>query len=461
MLLNKKNNSNWQNGLEEFKLEDSVNWNLAIVKKINFFEIEIEIENKEKGKIRLDSINWIKKNFNDFLKIGDVIYVKKINKNLWDLKQLPKANGSVVVMDPYTGRVLSLVGGYSYKISEFNRATQAFRQPGSAFKPFIYALALENGYTPTTLVLDAPLVLSQGFDLKLWKPQNYGKKFYGPSTLRTGIEKSRNLMTVRISQDIGLDKIVKFSKQLDIYKNPKELLSISLGSEETTLLNLTAAYCIFVNGGKKIKPILIDRIQDATGITIYNSDKRFCKKCNELSFMSNSFPTIEDNFEQVISPQTAHQVVSLLEGTVKRGTAKKLKPLGLNLAGKTGTTNKNTDTWFIGFTSRLVIGVYVGYDEPVTLGKYETGARTAMPIFKDFIINTIKKKDAIPFKVPDGITMVVVDPVTGDKSNFKSKKMIYEAFKDNNLIKLDNKNYYSGFIFDSIKKNEKKITKFY
>ena len=461
VLLNKKNNSNWQNGLEEFKLEDSVNWNLAIVKKINFFEIEIEIENKEKGKIRLDSINWIKKNFNDFLKIGDVIYVKKINKNLWDLKQLPKANGSVVVMDPYTGRVLSLVGGYSYKISEFNRATQAFRQPGSAFKPFIYALALENGYTPTTLVLDAPLVLSQGFDLKLWKPQNYGKKFYGPSTLRTGIEKSRNLMTVRISQDIGLDKIVKFSKQLDIYKNPKELLSISLGSEETTLLNLTAAYCIFVNGGKKIKPILIDRIQDATGITIYNSDKRFCKKCNELSFMSNSFPTIEDNFEQVISPQTAHQVVSLLEGTVKRGTAKKLKPLGLNLAGKTGTTNKNTDTWFIGFTSRLVIGVYVGYDEPVTLGKYETGARTAMPIFKDFIINTIKKKDAIPFKVPDGITMVVVDPVTGDKSNFKSKKMIYEAFKDNNLIKLDNKNYYSGFIFDSIKKNEKKITKFY
>ena len=461
VLANKKNNENWQEEVDKFKIEKSIKWNLAKVKKINDFNIDIELKDKEKGKVNLDSINWIRKNFNEFLKVGDIIYVKRIKNNLWDIKQLPKINGSVVVMDPYTGRVLSLVGGYSYKISEFNRATQAYRQPGSAFKPFIYALALENGYTPSTLILDAPLVLDQGFDLKLWKPENYGKKFYGPSTLRTGIEKSRNLMTVRISQDLGLKKITEFSKKLNIYKNPKELLSISLGSEETTLLNLTAAYCTFVNGGKKIKPILIDRIQDATGVTIYNSDKRYCEKCNEISYLGEEFPVIKDRFEQVISPQTSYQVVSLLEGVIQRGTGKKLKNLKLNIAGKTGTTNNNTDTWFIGFTSRLVVGVYVGFDEPISLGKYETGSKTALPIFKDFIVNSITKKDAVPFKVPEGIVMLVVDPVKGTKLDSNSKKMIYEAFKDKDIDNLNNKNFYNSYIFDSIGNNKKVINKFY
>ena len=222
------------------------------------FIVDIETEDKEIGKINFETINWTKKSFKELFKLGDIIYVKKIKKNKWELKQLPKANGAIIVMDPFTGRVLSLVGGFSYNLSEFNRATQAFRQPGSAFKPFVYALALENGYTPSTLILDAPMVMEQGIDLKLWKPENYGKKFYGPSTLRTGLEKSRNLMTVRVALDVGLSKINSMTKKLNIYENPEELFSISLGTGETTLLKLTSAYSMFVNGGKKIIPIIID-----------------------------------------------------------------------------------------------------------------------------------------------------------------------------------------------------------
>ena len=451
----------WKNKVDKFKLEKNINWQLAKVIKINDFDAEIEIENGKREKLNSESIKWAKKNFTELFKLNDIIYVKKNNSDNWELKQLPKANGAVVVMDPYTGRVLSLVGGFSYYLSEFNRATQAFRQPGSAFKPFVYALALENGYTPSTLILDAPMVIEQGSNLKMWKPQNYGKKFYGPSTLRTGIEKSRNLMTVRIAQDLGIKKITNFTKKLEIYNDPKELLSISLGSEETTLLKLTTAYCTFVNGGKKVQSILIDRIQDGSGKTIYNSDKRICNKCDEISFLGDEFPNIQDNFEQIISPETSYQVVSLLEGVVQRGTGKKLKSLGLNLAGKTGTTNKNTDTWFIGFTSRLVIGVYVGYDEPSNLGKYETGAKTAMPIFKNFIVGAITKKDTIPFKVPKGIIMMVVDPITGLKSKIKTKKTIYESYKIKNLNEFSNKNYYSNFIFDNFNKKQKKINKFY
>ena len=243
--------------------------------------------------MNISDISWTKKEFDEILKPGDVVYVEKIKGNKFSLKQLPKINGGIVIMDPYTGRVLALSGGFSFKNSEFNRATQALRQPGSAFKPFVYALALENKYTPTSLVLDAPLVLDQGSDLKLWKPENYGKKFYGLSTLRTGLEKSRNLMTVRIAQSLGVDRVVKFSKELGIYENPDELLSISLGSTETTLLKLTSAYSAFINGGKLVKPILIDRIQDSEGNTIVNNDKRFCSNCDQISFTSETYPKIK------------------------------------------------------------------------------------------------------------------------------------------------------------------------
>ena len=337
-------------------------------------------------------------------------------------------------MDPYTGRVVALSGGFSFKNSEFNRASQALRQPGSAFKPFVYALALENNFTPSSLVLDAPLVLDQGSDLKMWKPENYGKKFYGLSTLRTGLEKSRNLMTVRIAQNLGVDKVAIFSKKLGIYNNPNELLSISLGSAETTLLKLTSAYSTFINGGKLVSPILIDRVQDSEGNTIFKNEERICKNCDKISYIGNEYPIIQNDYKQIFSPETAYQITSLLEGVVKRGTAKKLRKLKINIAGKTGTTNENTDAWFIGFTSDLLIGVYVGMDNPSPLGKFETGSKTALPIFKNFIESAIKKSEARPFKVSDGITMMVIDPMTGQKAKFTSKNTILEAYKSKNVV---------------------------
>ena len=433
-LQNKKYTKIWNKNLDKFKLEKSINWKLAIVKKIKKFSTEIETEDNLIGQINFKDISWTKKEFKKLFKKGDIIYVKKIKDNNYSLKQLPKINGGMVVMDPYTGRVLALSGGFSFKKSEFNRATQALRQPGSAFKPFVYALALENKYTPTSLILDAPIVLEQGEDLKMWKPENYGKKFYGPSTLRVGLEKSRNLMTVRIAQDLGLNKIINFSKNLGIYDDPEELLSISLGSAETTLIKLTSAYSVFVNGGKLVKPILIDRIQDSEGKTIFNNDKRKCINCDQISYLGKDYPSIKSNYQQIFSPQTAYQMTSILEGVVQRGTGKKLKDLNLNIAGKTGTTNKNTDTWFIGFTSNLLVGVYVGSDNPTPLGRYETGSKTALPVFKEFIKKTVKKSDARPFKAAKRIIMMVVDPVTGQKAKFSSKNTIIEVYKEKNVI---------------------------
>ena len=454
-LTNKIYNSEWKKDLEKYKLENSINWKLAIVKKINKFSAEIETEDNIEGVIEYQSISWTKKEFNKLLKPGDIIYVKNLKENIFNLQQLPKVNGGIVVMDPFTGRVLALSGGFSFKQSEFNRATQAKRQPGSAFKPFVYALALENNFTPTSLVLDAPLVLDQGDDLKMWKPENYGKKFYGPSTLRVGLEKSRNLMTVRIAQNLGVEKIVDFSKALKIYDNPEELLSISLGSAETTLLKLTSAYSVFVNGGKLVEPILIDRIQDSEGNTIFNNDKRKCINCDQISYLTNDYPEIKNNYRQIFSPETAFQMTSILEGVVQRGTAKKLKDLNLNIAGKTGTTNKNTDTWFIGFTSNVLVGVYVGSDNPTPLGKYETGSKTALPIFKSFISDSINKNDARPFKAAKGTVMMVVDPLTGQKAKFNSKNTIIEVFKKENVV--DGKVLYTN----SDRLDSNNILKFY
>ena len=455
-LFNIANQNNWTQNIEKkYFLENSIDWKIAIVKEVNQFEIKIETINKIKGFIKYKDITWTKKELNELFKVGDVIYVQKLKKNFYSLKQLPQINGGIVIMDPFTGRVLALSGGFSFKNSEFNRATQALRQPGSAFKPFVYALALENKYTPSSLVLDAPLVLDQGIDLKKWKPENYGKKFYGPSTLRVGLEKSRNLMTVRIAQNLGIDKLANFSKKLNIYEDPDELLSISLGSAETTLLNLTSAYSSFVNGGKLISPIIIDRIQDSEGNTIINNENRECANCKSISFTGKDYPSIKDNYQQVISEQTAYQVTSILEGVIKRGTGKKLKDLKLNLAGKTGTTNENTDAWFVGFTSNLVIGVYVGMDNPKSLGKFETGSKAALPIFREFVEKAVKKSEARPFKVPKKMTLMVVDPLTGEKAKFNSKNTIIEAYKSRNV--LDGKVLYS----DNNRLDTNNILKFY
>ena len=435
------NSVDWQKDIKEFIYDKSLHWELAKVIDVNQLSLKIEIENKEVGFIDFKNIKWTrKKSFEDLLKLNDIIYVQKIKKNKWSLKQLPKINGAIVVMDPYTGRVLAMVGGFSFKLSEFNRATQAKRQPGSAFKPVVYAAALENGFNPSTLILDAPFVIDQGEGLKTWKPENYGKKFYGPSTLRTGLEKSRNLMTVRVAQKVGFDQISKITKDFGIYDQVPELLSVSLGAAETTLVKLTNAYCTFVNGGKKVTPIFIDRIQDRRGKTIFNADKRKCIGCEEISYLKDEIPLIQDDRKQIISSETAYQITSMLEGVVKRGTGRKLRDLNLSLAGKTGTTNKNMDAWFLGFTSKLVIGVYVGFDEPKTLGKYETGAKVALPVFKKFVEKVIRKKDALPFKVPKGINLVMVDVETGLQPNDNTKTVIYESFKgeDNFIVGLEN-----------------------
>jgi len=426
---------NWQDNIQELISDRSLNWKLAKVIELNKLIAKIEIENKEIGYIDFKNVTWArKKSFEDLLKINDIIYVKKIKKNKWNLKQLPKINGAIVVMDPYTGRVLAMAGGFSFKLSEFNRATQAKRQPGSAFKPIVYAAALENGFTPSTLVLDAPFVMDQGEGLKTWKPENYGKKFYGPSTLRKGLEKSRNLMTVRVAQKIGFEKMSKITNSFGIYNDIPEVLSVSLGSAETTLVQLVNAYCTFVNGGKKVTPIFIDRIQDRRGKTILNADERKCVGCEEISYLQDKIPTIEDKREQIISPETAYQITSMMEGVVQRGTGRKLRNLNLTLAGKTGTTNKNMDAWFLGFTSKIAIGVYVGFDEPHSLGKYETGAKAALPIFKKFVSNVVKKKDAPPFKIPKNINLVMVDEETGLPPDQNTKKIIYESFKRADLL---------------------------
>ena len=448
-ITNKIRNKNWEKVLSNYKLDPTLNWHFAEIISLNDNEIKFELINEKKEIIRdtllLKDIKWTlpkKKLIKDIFKIGDIIFVKKENKS-WSIKQYPKVNGGIIVLDPYTGDVLALVGGFNFRKSEFNRATQAKRQPGSAFKPIVYAAALENGFAPNSIILDAPFVESQGVGLKNWKPENYGKKFYGPSTLRKGIEYSRNLMTVRIAKVLGLDEILNLSKQLNIYDEIPELLSVSLGAAETTLMNLTSAYAPFVNGGNKIEPKLISRIQDRRGKTIFQEKSRKCIGCDKFINEDIKLPKIEENKKRVISEETAYQMTSILQGAVKRGTAKKLRSLNVPLAGKTGTTNDNYDAWFIGFSSNLVIGVYIGYDNPKTLGKYETGSKAALPIFKDFVENALFKEDFNDFKIPKDIFLTSLNYHTGTKSSPGEKNSIIEALKLKDINNIDNNNLIS------------------
>ena len=444
---NKIKSKNWQNIVSKFKLDPTLKWQLAEITSLENNKIEFEMidKNKKKGFLELSNIKWTipkKKKIQDVHKIGDIIFVKK-DVSSWQLKQYPKVNGGIVAIDPYTGDVLALVGGFNFKTSEFNRVTQAKRQPGSAFKPIVYAAALENGFAPNSIILDAPFVESQGVGLKNWKPENYGKKFYGPSTLRKGIEYSRNLMTVRIAKILGLEEILNLSKKLNIYEEIPELLSVSLGSAETTLLNLTSSYAPFVNGGIKIKPHLISRIQDRRGKTIYQKKNRKCLGCDKFINEDTKLPIIKNSNEQVISEETAYQMTSILQGAVKRGTAKKLRSLDVPLAGKTGTTNDNFDAWFIGFSSNLVIGVYVGYDNPKSLGKFETGSKVALPIFKDFVEKALYKEDFKEFTIPENIYLTSLNYDTGVKSAAGEKNIIIESLKLRDINNIDNNNLTS------------------
>ena len=448
-IANKLKNKNWKDKVNKFKLDPSLNWEVAEIIRLDDSLINFKITSgKSENQIEnlmLKNIKWTvpkNKSIKDRYKIGDIIFVKK-EKNFWSIKQYPKVNGGIVVMDPFTGDVKALVGGFNFKSSEFNRVTQANRQPGSAFKPIVYAAALENGFSPNSIILDAPFVESQGVGLKNWKPENYGKKFYGPSTLRKGIEYSRNLMTIRIAKILGLNKILELSKNLNIYQEIPELLSVSLGAAETTLLNLTSAYSSFVNGGKKIEPSLISRVQDRRGKTIFKVKNRDCSGCDKFVNQEKIFPNIVFSNKQVFSEETAYQMTSILSGAVERGTAKKLKSLNVPIAGKTGTTNNNYDAWFIGFSSNLVIGVYVGFDNPKSLGKFETGSKAALPIFKKFVEKTLFKEDFKEFKIPENIFLTSLNYDTGLKSTLGDKNTIIEALKIKDINNTTNNNLIS------------------
>lgn len=377
-----------------------------------------------------DGIRWTRRaRVSQAVSAGDVVYVEPIDGRPGQvrLRQMPEVNGAIVVMDPYSGRVLAMVGGFSHDQSEFNRATQALRQPGSSFKPFVYATALDNGYTPSSIVLDAPIEIDQGGGLGVWRPENYDGKTTGPRTLRYGIQFSKNLMTVRLAKDVGMPLIAEYARRFGVYDDMLPVLSMALGAGETTVMRMTAAYSMLVNGGKRIRPTLIDRIQDRMGATIYRHDQRVCEGCNADKWSNQREPRLIDNRDQVLDPLTAYQMVSLLEGVVQGGTAQVVKSVGKPLAGKTGTTNEAKDVWFVGFSPDLAVGVYMGFDKPKSLGNSATAGQYAAPIFRDFMMSALKDKPATPFRVPAGIKLIRVDPRTGMRAGGEGG--ILEAFK--------------------------------
>ncbi|WP_029355458.1 penicillin-binding protein 1A [Bosea sp. 117] len=433
----------WGGRLAGVRTFTDIPWRLAVVLESGDDSARIGLQPKrersgelqsqrEIGLVTPDGVKWAlrgKKSVAGVLKPGDVVYVEPIDgkDGQWRLRQQPRVEGALVAMDPYTGRVLALAGGFSFDESQFNRATQALRQPGSSFKPFVYAAALDNGYTPSSVVLDAPFELAQAGQAT-WRPENYSGKFYGPQTLRFGIEQSRNVMTVRLANDIGMPTVVEYAKRFGIYDNLLPVLAMALGSGETTVLRMAGGYSMFANGGKRIKPTLIDRIQDRYGKTIYKHDERECRGCDAAKWSNQDEPILVDRREQVLDPLTAYQITSMMEGVVQRGTGTALKELGKPIAGKTGTTNEEKDAWFIGFTPEMVVGVYLGYDTPKPMGKGSTGGIIAAPVVRDFMKVALADRPAIPFRVPPGIKLIRINPKTGMRAG-PGEGSILEAFK--------------------------------
>jgi len=431
-------------------LADVSPWRLAVVLETSDQSARIGLQpgrepggyvSKERdvGIVPLDGVKWAKTGGKPVTKVaqvlnpGDVVYVEPAKlAGQFRLHQVPEVSGAMVVEDPWTGRVLAMVGGFSYDQSQFNRATQALRQPGSSFKPIVYAAALDNGYTPSTLVLDAPIEIDQGPGLGVWKPENYENNFFGPSTLRFGIEHSRNVMTVRLAQDVGMPLIAEYAKRFGVYDELPPYLSFALGAGETTLLRMATAYAMFDNGGRRVKPTLIDRIQDRYGHTVYRHDERECIGCDTKKWGNQPEPSLIDRREQVLDPMTAYQITSMMEGVVLRGTAAGAgfqKEVGKPVAGKTGTTNDEKDAWFIGFTPDIVVGVYMGYDKPRHLARGATGGHLAAPIVKDFLKVALADKPAVPFRVPPGIKLIRVDLKSGQRAGPGTERPILEAFK--------------------------------
>ena len=418
-------------------LYDVVEWQLAIVLESSGNGLKVGLrpdakpgggvgDARETGVVPPSLMKWAKRP-----RVGDVIYVSDAGEGQYELQQVPEIEGGMVAMDPQTGRVLALVGGFSFSDSEFNRATQAYRQPGSSFKPFVYSAALDNGYTPSSVVMDAPIEIDPGPGQEIWRPSNYSNEFYGPSTLRTGIERSRNVMTVRLAQDMGMPLVAEYSRRFGVYDDLPQYLPMSLGAGETTVLRMVAAYSVINNGGRSISPTLIDRIQNRFGDTVFKHDQRICEQCDAAQWAGQDEPEVIDNADQVLDPMTAYQMTSMLEGVVQRGTAARTVGAQFDqpLAGKTGTTNDYRDAWFVGFSPDLVVGVYVGYDQPRNLGRSSTGGQLAAPIFTEFMKEALADKPAIPFRVPPGMNFIPIDRKTGLQSNGTGAGVILEAFK--------------------------------
>lgn len=435
--------------------DDLPEWHLAVVLSVNATEAEIGLQParndggrlstaRERGRLLYKDVPWKRMKdgrgdkpvraapkLSDMLKPGDVIYVEHVADDpdgVWRLRQVPEVGGALVAMDPHTGRVLALVGGFSYAQSEFNRATQAYRQPGSSFKPIVYSAALDNGYTPSSIVMDAPISFTDA-NGKVWAPKNDGGKVAGPSTLRQALEHSRNLVTIRLANEMGMPLVVEYAKRFGIYDDLPPYLPMAIGAGETTVLRMTTAYAIIANGGKKIVPTLIDRIQDRYGNTIYKHDDRICEGCVAENWSNQPEPTLIDNAEQILDPMTAYQITSMMEGVVKYGTGRRALAIGKPIAGKTGTTNESKDVWFIGFSPDLVAGVFVGYDQPRPMGKGVAGGVVAAPIFTDFMEDALADKPPVDFRVPDGIKLVPVNHLTGQPASGSGAGIVIEAFK--------------------------------
>ncbi len=444
---------NWPEALSAVKVPPGLfDWKLGVVLSSDAQSAKVGLTDGSQGEIPLNELAWarpVDANHNlgpavrkpsDALKPGQVVAVELATKDgagkdyppyTYALRQIPEISGALVAMDPHTGRVLAITGGWSFDISEFDRALQAMRQPGSAFKPIVYTTALENGFTPSTLVLDEPIVIDQGPGLPLWKPENFEKDFMGPTTLRQGLEHSRNLMTVRVAQAIGMNKVAEMAKRLGVVDNLQPVLAMALGAGETTVLRLTNAYSMIDNGGKQVSPTLIDRVQDKLGHTVFRSDDRACAGCADVVWGNQAPPVIPDTREQVIDPATAYQMVSMMQGVVQRGTGSIVGTLGRPLAGKTGTTTDSKDVWFVGFSPDLAVGCYMGFDQPRSLGSggEATGGALIAPLFKNFMAEALKGQPNVPFRIPSGLRLVRVNYQTGQRAQPGDEKVITEAFK--------------------------------
>ncbi|MBO6729853.1 MAG: penicillin-binding protein 1A [Maricaulis sp.] len=440
----------WETRLEEFTLPRDLDagWMGAVVLSLSADAAEIGFADGTRGSIPMSALEWGRETLPDgelgpivttpseVLSSGDVILVESIadqedyTDGQFGLRQIPAINGAIMAMDPHTGRVLAMMGGYSFQHSQFNRATQARRQPGSSFKPFAYAAALDNGYTPASLILDAPFIASGGADERFYMPSNYAERYYGMSTLRLGLELSRNVMTVRLAQEMGMRPIADYGERFGIYDELSPVLAMSLGAGETTLHRLVSAYATLVNGGRRVEPTILDRVQDRTGATIFAHEQLECGTCDVEEWTQELLePWFADNRMEVVDPVTAYQVVHMLEGAVQRGTGTALRSLGRPMGGKTGTTNDFRDAWFVGFSPDLIVGVYVGFDTPYQLGSGEAGGRVAAPIARDFFGQVIGDYPVAPFRVPEGVRLVPIDRLTGEPGILGQSGVILEAFR--------------------------------